>query len=80
MSGLYFRHHNLMIWLSLRNINTLMSLIIMFLPSSLGHCVDVCVLGQDTLPSHASLDSGVNDGTVYKRTRMNRSSDQGGKL
>ena len=35
------------------------------------HCVGTlfrcCVLGQDTLPSHASLDSGVNEYLVGQR-------------
>ena len=29
--------------------------------STLGHCFDLCVVGLGTLPSHASLESGVNE-------------------
>ena len=31
------------------------------------HVFRCCVLGQDTLPSHASLDSGVNEYLVGQR-------------
>ena len=35
--------------------------ILCFSPLNIGTLFRCCVLGQDTLPSHASLDSGVND-------------------
>ena len=37
---------------------------IMFLPGTIFRC---CVLGQDTLPLHASLDSGENEYLVGQR-------------
>ena len=39
----------------------------MFLPSQYWALFRCCVLGQDTLPSHASLDSGVNEYLVGQR-------------
>ena len=40
----------------------------MFLPSQYWDIIfRCCVLGQDTLPSHASLDSGVNEYLVGQR-------------
>ena len=38
-----------------------------FSPLNIGTLFRCCVLGQDTLPSHASLDSGVNDYLVGQR-------------
>ena len=38
-----------------------------FSPLNIGTLVRCCVLGQDTLPSHASLDSGVNEYLVGQR-------------
>ena len=35
--------------------------ILCFSPLNIGPLFRCCVLGQGTLPSHASLDSGVND-------------------
>ena len=39
----------------------------MLLPSHIGVLFRCCVLGQGTLPSHASLDSGVNEYQVGQR-------------
>ena len=36
-------------------------------PLNIGTLFRSCVLGQDTLPSHASLDSGVNEYLVGQR-------------
>ena len=38
-----------------------------FSPLNIGTLFRCCVLGQDTLPSHASLDSGVNEYLVGQR-------------
>ena len=35
--------------------------------STMRYCFGVCVLGQGTLPSHASLESGVNEYLVGQR-------------
>ena len=41
-------------------------------PLNIGALFQCCVLGQGTLPSHASLDSGVNEYLVGQRWRCVR--------
>ena len=43
-----------------------------FFPLNIGILFRCCVLGQGTLPSHASLDSGVNEYLVGQRCQCVR--------